>query len=167
MPPLPPQIRNLRGPRKLPTHYYVHKAHPTAFSGHRCVRHRKPPRGSLHCADSFDCPTARRQIIQFIKLFSFNKSFEVCVTHKKWVSLQCKKKTKQKLQKPRAKIQQLFQICELFSQKNDADHAIYSLMEVMEHIHIQPRQIGMAKKANCKFPPCICSTYSSFSHSLR
>lgn len=40
-----------------------------------------------------------------------------------------------------------------FFAKNDADHAIYSLMEVMEHIHIQPRQIGMAKKANCKFTP--------------
>ena len=40
-----------------------------------------------------------------------------------------------------------------FFTKNDADHAIYSLMEVMERIHIQPKQIGMAKKANCKFTP--------------
>ena len=40
-----------------------------------------------------------------------------------------------------------------FFAKNDADHAIYSLMEVMECIHIQPKQIGMAKKANCKFTP--------------
>ncbi len=53
-----------------------------------------------------------------------------------------------------------------FFAKNDAVHAIYSLMEVMERIHIQPKQIGMAKKANCKFTSCRCSTYSSFSHSL-
>lgn len=40
-----------------------------------------------------------------------------------------------------------------FFAKNDADHAIYSIMEVMEHIHIQSKQIGMAKKANCKLTP--------------
>ena len=40
-----------------------------------------------------------------------------------------------------------------FFAKNDADHAIYSLMDVMEHIQIQSNQIGMAKKANCKFTP--------------
>ncbi len=43
---------------------------------------------------------------------------------------------KTKISRPCAKIQQLFQICELFSQKNDADYAIYSLLEVMERIHI-------------------------------
>ena len=40
-----------------------------------------------------------------------------------------------------------------FFAKSDADHAIYSLMEVMEHIQIQSKQIGMAKKVNCKFTP--------------
>ena len=73
---------------------------------------------------------------------------------------------KTKTSKICAKIQQLFQICELFSQKNDADHAIYSLMEIMERIHIQPKQIGMAKKQTASLPPCRCSTYSLFFRSL-
>ena len=64
------------------------------------------------------------------------------------------KEDKTKTSKPCAKIQKLFQTCELFSQKMmRADYAIYSLMEVMEHIQIQSKQIGMAKKVNCKFTP--------------
>lgn len=51
---LPTTTLRLRwGPRKLPTHYYVHKAHPTAFSRYRCIRHRKPLRESLHLLTVF------------------------------------------------------------------------------------------------------------------
>lgn len=43
----------LWGATKAAKRCYVHKAHPTAFSRYRCIRHRKPPRGSLHLLTVF------------------------------------------------------------------------------------------------------------------
>lgn len=68
------------------------------------------------------------------------------------------KEDKTKASKPCANGTIIISDLQTFFAKNDADHAIYSLMEVLERIHIQPKQIGMAKKANCKFTPVLLQT---------
>ena len=68
------------------------------------------------------------------------------------------KEDKTKTSKPCANGTIIISDLQTFFAKNDADHAIYSLMEVLERIHIQPKQIGMAKKANCKFTSVLLQT---------